>query len=122
TNALNTAVRTHPAHHLLVPMSRGRERSAIQHAIMAINNGGHVLLFVRIDTAYDRLNSRFMFAHGELRLGRETQGNGFSTTDRLDKTVTGHRSGPSRVTHAGEAKPHRKASPGDRQVKGKTHG
>ena len=30
------------------------------------------------------------------------------------------RSGPSRVTGIGEAKPHRKAFPGGRQVRGKT--
>jgi hypothetical protein len=36
-----------------------------------------------------------------------------------DSHVTGW-SGPSRVTGTGEAKPHRKAFPGGRQVQGKT--
>jgi hypothetical protein len=39
----------------------------------------------------------------------------------MDMTVTRPwRSGPSRVTGIGEAKPHRKAFPGGRQVRGKT--
>ena len=47
--------------------------------------------------------------------------NGFAGTECADRTVTRPwRSGPSRVTGIGEAKPHRKAFPGGRQVQGKT--
>ena len=47
--------------------------------------------------------------------------NGFAGTECADRTVTRPwRSGPSRVTGIGEAKPHREAFPGGRQVRGKT--
>ena len=47
--------------------------------------------------------------------------NGFAGTECADRTVTRPwRSGPSRVTGISQAKPHRKAFPGGRQVQGKT--
>ncbi len=47
--------------------------------------------------------------------------NGFTGTECVDRNShETMRSGPSRVTGIGEAKPHRKAFPGGRQVRGKT--
>ena len=74
-----------------------------------------------VDAAADTTSSSSMtFAIPSLQVDRASMASA-NRTECVDRTVTRpSRSGPSRVTCIGEAKPHREAFPGSRQVRGKT--
>src|SRR4029077_19118073 len=97
----------------------GGEASRFDDPILFVDDRCDVQILMSIDAANDATLPSFNDRHSQPPALTIT--NGFTGTECADRTVTRPwRSGPSRVTGIGEAKPHRKAFPGGRQVQGKT--
>ena len=84
-----------------------------------INDRGNMHVLMGVDAAHDGTRLIFLTVHFQYLLARPLF-DGFADRVRGQDSHETKRSGPSRVTGIGEAKPHRKAFPDDRQVQGKT--
>lgn len=110
---------SHPGKHVTIALPGGRERTRAHHSILRIDDGRDVQILVCVDTA-DNGGGGYVCLDVHVLSSGSTE---WLRQDQLhgqDSHVTGW-SGPSRVTGNGEANPHRKAFPGGRQVRGKTH-
>ena len=109
---------SHPGEHLTITLPGGGEASRSDNPILFVDDRCDVQILVGIDASNNATLS-FGYRHSQPPALTMRQ---WLRRDRMrgqDSHET-MRSGPSRVTGIGEAKPHRKAFPGGRQVRGKT--
>jgi hypothetical protein len=119
SDALKLTEGEHPGEHLAIALPGRGEGSCSEDPILLIDNRCDVKILMSIDAADNVSLSPFDDRHSQPPDCHALTG--FTGTECADRTVTRPwRSGPSRVTGIGEAKPHRKAFPGGRQVRGKT--
>src|SRR5512134_3777837 len=118
-DALDLPKRSHPGKHLPITLAGRGKASGFQNTILFINDRSDMQILMGVHAPDDATPGAFFHVHSEppgssvLRRLRPERMHG------QDSHVT-MRSGPSWVTGIGEAKPHRKAVPGGRQVRGKT--
>ena len=119
SDALKLTEGEHPGEHLAIALPGRGEGSCSEDPILFIDYRCDVKILMGIDAADNVSLSPFDDRHSQPPDCHALTG--FTGTECADRTVTRPwRSGPSRVTGIGEAKPHRKAFPGGRQVRGKT--
>ena len=110
---------SHPGEHLAITLPGGGEASRFDDPVLFVDDRCDMQILVGIDAADDATFSFLDNCHSQ---PPALTMHGWLHWDRMrgqDSHET-MRSGPSRVTGIGEAKPHCKAFPGGRQVRGKT--
>ena len=109
---------SHPGEHLAIALPGGGEGSRLHDPILFVDDRRDVQILMGIDASNNATHS---FAYSHSQPPALTLHEWLCRAQCADRTVTRPwRSRPSRVTGIGEAKPHRKAFPGGRQVRGKT--
>src|SRR3984957_11678628 len=118
SDALKLTEGSHPGEHLTIALPGGGEGSRFHDPILFVDDRCDVQVLMGVDASN---NATLSFGYSHSQPPALTCTNGFAGAQCADRTVTRPwRSRPSRVTGIGEAKPHRKAFPGGRQVRGKT--
>jgi hypothetical protein len=119
SDALKLTEGSHPNEHLAITLPGGGEASRFDDPVLFVDNRCDVQILVGVDAADDATLSFFDNCHSQppaLTMHEWLHRDRMRGQDSHETM----RSGPSRVTGIGEAKPHRKAFPGGRQVRGKT--
>ena len=118
-DALELIERSHPRDHRPISLPCRGKRLTGQDTVVFVHDGRDMQVLVGIDAAND--TGRCSVINVQANLLDQLLIDSFARTECADRTVTRPtRSSPSRVTSIGEAKPHRRAFPGGRQVQGKT--
>ena len=117
SDALKLTEGSHPGEHLAIALPGGGEGSRFHDPILFVDDRCDVQILMGIDASNNATRS-FGYGHSQPPVDLHEW---LRRAQCADRTVTRPwRSRPSRVTGIGEAKPHRKAFPGGRQVRGKT--
>ena len=118
SDALKLTEGSHPGEHLTIALPGCGEGSRFHDPILFVDDRCDVQVLMGIDASN---NAALSFSLQPFQASDFDLQEWLRRAQCADRTVTRPwRSRPSRVTGIGEAKPHRKAFPGGRQVRGKT--